>query len=96
MFRDDVCIVRATKGKEVKIMNNVLELHIACPQCNYSNTATTSNAKYKEVVYQPCNDNEGQQDHNMNDQIKCDNCDNSFDFFWCAGHTIMENNAKSR
>jgi hypothetical protein len=32
----------------------------------------------------------------MKDQIKCDNCDNSFDFFWCAGHTIMENNAKSR
>ena len=65
-------------------MNNVLELHIACPQCNYSNTATTSNAKYKEVVYQLCNDNEGQQDHNMKDQIKCDNCDNSFDFFWCG------------
>ena len=31
----------------------------------------------------------------MKDQIKCDNCHNSFDFFWCAGHTIMENNAKS-
>lgn len=77
-------------------MNDVLKFHIACPQCNYSNTATKSTAKYKEVVYQPYNDNEGQQHHNMKDQIRCDNCDNSFDFYWCAGHTIMENNAKSR
>ena len=55
-------------------MSDVLEFHISCPQCNYSNIATTSIAKYKEVVYQPCNDNEGQQDHNMKDQIRCDNC----------------------
>lgn len=62
-------------------MNDALEFHIACPQCNYLNTATTSNAKYKEVVYQPFNDNEGQQDHNLKEQIRCDNCDNSFDFY---------------
>ena len=66
-------------------MNNVLEVHIGLSTMQLLNTATTSNAKYK-VVYQPCNDNEGQQDHNMKDQIKCDNCHNSFDFFWCAGH----------
>ena len=77
-------------------MSDVLEFHISCPQCNYSNVATTSTAKYKEVVYQPCNDNEGQQDHNMKDQIRCDNCHNSFDFYWCAGHTVNENNAKNR
>jgi hypothetical protein len=39
-------------------MSDVLEFHIACPQCNYSNTATTTTAKYKEVVYQPCIDNQ--------------------------------------
>jgi len=77
-------------------MSDVLEFHISCPQCNYSNIATTSIAKYKEVVYQPCNDNEGQQVHNMKDQIRCDNCHNSFDFYWCAGHTVNENNAKNR
>ena len=44
-------------------MSDVLEFHIACPQCN-SNTATTSTAKYK-VVYHVCNDNGGQQDHKM-------------------------------
>lgn len=32
----------------------------------------------------------------MKDQIRCDNCDNNFDFYWCTGHTIMENNVKSR
>ena len=59
-------------------MSDVLEFHIACPMCNYSNTATTSNPKYKEVVYQPSNDNEGKQDHDMKDQIGCDNCDKQF------------------
>ena len=77
-------------------MSDVLEFHISCPQCNYSNIATTSIAKYKEVVYQPCNDNEDQQDHNMKDQIRCDNCHKSFDFYWCAGHTVSENNEKNR
>jgi|SRR5687768_6527312 len=66
-----------------------------CPQCNYSNTATSSIAKYKEVVYQPCNDIEGQQDHNIKDQMRCDNCHNSFEFYWCAGHNMVENNARS-
>jgi hypothetical protein len=70
---------------------------IACPQCNFSNIATCPNAKYKEVVYQPCNDNEGQkEDHNMIDQIRCDNCHNNFDFYWCAGHTTTENNRVHR
>jgi hypothetical protein len=45
----------------------------------------------KEVVYQRCNENEGKQIHNMKDQIRCDSCHNSFDFFWCEGHTIKEN-----
>ena len=74
-------------------MNN---FPIACPQCNFSNIATCPNAKYKEVVYQPCNDNEGQKDHNMRDQIRCNNCHNNFDFYWCAGHTTTENNRVHR
>ena len=72
----------------------MLEFHIACPMYNYSNIATTLTPKYK-VVYQPSNDNEGKQDHNMKDQIRCDNCDNNFDFYWCTGHSIMENNKES-
>ena len=77
-------------------MSDVLEFQIACPMCIYSNTATTSTPIYKEVVYQPSNDNEGKQDHDMKDQIRSDNCGNSFDFYWCAGHTVSENNAKNR
>jgi hypothetical protein len=76
-------------------MSDVLEFRIACPQCNYSNSASTPTAKYKEVVYQPCNDTEGQQDHNVKDKIRCDNCHNTFDFYWCAGHVMMGNNAES-
>lgn len=72
-------------------MTDSLEFHIACPQCDYSNTATASFAKYKEVVYQPCNDTGGQQDHNMKDQIKCDSCHIKFDFYWCAGHGPKKN-----
>jgi hypothetical protein len=72
-------------------MINSPDFHIACPQCNYSNAVTVPVAKYKEVVYQLCNDNEGYQDHNMKDQIKCDSCHNRFDFYWCAGHTVVEN-----
>jgi hypothetical protein len=72
-------------------MTDPLVFHITCPQCNYSNMATAPISKYKEVVYQPCNDNEGKQDHNMKDQIKCESCHNRFDFYWCAGHTMMEN-----
>jgi len=40
-------------------MTDPLVFHITCPQCNYSNMATAPISKYKEVVYQPCNDNEG-------------------------------------
>lgn len=76
-------------------MNVMLKFHISCPQRNYSNTATSSIAKYKEVVYYPCNDNEGQQDHNMKVQLRCDNCHNSFELYWCAGHNMMENNEGS-
>lgn len=72
-------------------MTNPLEFHIACPQCNYSNMITSPIAKYKEVVYQPCNQNEGKQDHNMKDQIKCESCHIRFDFYWCAGHLENKN-----
>ena len=64
--------------------------HIACPECDYSNIATPSSDKYKEVVYQPCNNTQDQQDHNMKDQIKCDSCNNRFDFYWCS-HTTNKN-----
>jgi hypothetical protein len=55
--------------------------------------ATAPIPKYKEVVYQPCNENDGKQYHNMKDQIRCDSCHNSFDFYWCEGHTIKENDS---
>lgn len=71
-------------------MTDSLVFSINCPQCNFSNSATAPNVKYKEIVYQLCDDNEGQQDHNIRDQIKCDNCHKDFDFYWCAGHTIIE------
>jgi protein-arginine kinase activator protein McsA len=76
-------------------MSEVLEFHISCPQCNYSNTATSSISKYKEIVYQPCNDDVGLQDHNVKDQMSCDNCYDTFEFYWCAGHKMVENNAGS-
>ncbi len=28
----------------------------------------------------------------MKDQMRCDNCHNSFEFYWCVGHNVMENN----
>lgn len=71
-------------------MTNPQEFYIACPQCNFSNK-TIAPAKYKEVVYQPCNNIEDQEDHNIRDQIICDNCHNNFDFYWCAGHKIKGN-----
>lgn len=66
------------------------EIRITCPQCNYSNSATPPTEKYKEVVHQPCEDNEGQGDHNIRNQIICNNCHKEFEFYWCTGHT-MEN-----
>ena len=32
----------------------------------------------------------------MRDQIRCDNCHNNFDFYWCAVHTTTENNRVHR
>lgn len=95
LFRNFVCIVRTTEKSGGQIMSEVLEFHISCPQCNYSNTATSSISKYKEIVYQPCNDDVGLQDHNVKDQMSCDNCYDSFEFYWCAGHKMVENNAGS-
>jgi hypothetical protein len=77
-------------------MSDAQEIHIACPQCNYSNAAAIPIAKYKEAVYQPCNQNEGQQEHNKKDHIRCENCHNSFDFYWCAGHSMVKNDTHSR
>lgn len=76
-------------------MSDLEKIIIACPQCDYSNAIPITITKYKEVVYQPCNDKESQQDHNKKDQIKCENCDNNFDFYWCEGHTIVENDTTS-
>ncbi len=81
------------KNRGIETLNN---FPITCPQCDFSNIATCPDEKYKEVVYQPCNDNEGQKDHNMRDQIRCDNCHNNFDFCWCAGHTTTENSGEHR
>ena len=64
-----------------------VEFLIACPRCNYSNIATASNPKYKEVVYQSCNEKDGKHDHNVKDRIRCDSCHNDFDFYWCVGHS---------
>lgn len=72
-------------------MDEPPEFHVACTQCNYSNTTNAPSAKYIEVVYQPCKDIRGQLDHNMKGQIICVSCHNRFDFYWCAGHTIKEN-----
>ena len=88
---------RICKGVILRIVECTLNnFPIACPQCNFSNIVTCPDEKYKEVVYQPCNDNEGQKNHNMRDQIRCDNCHNYFDFYWCAGHTTTENSADHR
>ena len=72
-------------------MSDVQEIHIACSQCNYSNAALIPIAKYKEIVYQPCNDNEDEQDHNKIDRITGENCRNNFDFYWCLGHSVTKN-----
>ena len=72
-------------------MSDPQVFHISCPQCNFSNKATAPVAKYKEVVYQPCNDVEDQQDHNMKNQTRCENCRNDFDFYWCTGHRTERN-----
>lgn len=72
-------------------MTDPLEFHITCPHCSYSNIATAPTSKYKEAVYQPCNENDGKQDHNMKGQIKCASCHNRFEFYWCAGHPANQN-----
>lgn len=76
-------------------MSDTQRIMISCPQCNYSNGVPVTIPKYKEIVYQPCNDNNVQQDHNKKDQIKCENCHNNFDFYWCEGHTVVENDTTS-
>jgi hypothetical protein len=68
-------------------MSELEDAIIGCPQCNFSNTVTPPTAKYKEVVYQPCEDNEGEADHNLKRQTRCENCHNEFDFYWCTGHS---------
>lgn len=91
------CLSGICKGVILRIEEWTLSnFPIACPQCNFSNMATCPDEKYKEVVYQPCNDNEGQKDHNIRDQIRCDNCHNNFDFYLCAGHTTTENSGENR
>jgi hypothetical protein len=72
------------------IMSDAQEIHIA------SNAASISSAKYKEEVYQPCNQDEDQHDHNRKDHIRYENCQNSFDFYWCAGHAKVENDTDLR
>jgi hypothetical protein len=78
------------------IMSHTQEIHIVCPQCNYSNAASIPSAKYREAVYQPCNQDEDQYDHNRKDHIRCENCHNSFDFYWCAGQSKVENDTDLR
>lgn len=77
-------------------MSDAREVHIACSQCNHTNAVPIPISKYEELVYQPCSDKEGQQDHNKKDQITCENCKNTFDFYWCAGHPIRENVTNAR
>jgi len=52
--------------------------------------------KYNEAEYQPCSTSDDEEDHNMKDQITCENCHNGFDFYWCAGHTTIENDTRSK
>ena len=32
----------------------------------------------------------------MKDPMRCDNCHNSFEFYWCVGHNMTENNDGGR
>ncbi|MBC8157486.1 hypothetical protein H7X64_04900 [Armatimonadetes bacterium] len=83
--------ILSVSGIDVSIMSDAQRIMISCPQCNYSNAVPVAISKYKEIVYQPCNDKNGEQEHNKKDQTRCENCHNNFDFYWCEGHTIVEN-----
>ena len=77
-------------------MTELEDVQIGCPQCNFSNAVTPPTAKYKEVVYTPCTDNESEADHNLKRQTRCENCHNEFDFYWCTGHTYIESTGKRK
>jgi hypothetical protein len=64
----------------------VEEIEIGCPQCNHMNSVSPPTQKYVEVVYQPCSDNEGEGDHNLKRNTRCEDCHKEFDFYWCTGH----------
>lgn len=75
-------------------MTDLPAIHIACPQCGFSNAIAVPNLGYKEAVYQPCSSNDRNRAHNLKAQVKCASCQNDFDFYWCVGHIITSKERK--
>ena len=96
VFKHNRCIIQGNseQKKEAYIMSDA-QIHITCPRCNYSDTTSMPIGKYNEAVYQPCSTSDDEEDHNLKDQISCENCHNGFDFYWCAGHTATENDTRT-
>jgi hypothetical protein len=69
---------------------------IGCPQCKHPNMVYPPLEKYKEVVYEPCETDGVEGDHNFKTDIECSNCYEKFKYYWCTGHTYVEGANKSR
>jgi hypothetical protein len=80
-------IIKFFKKKPIEMPPSGIQYEqIACPKCNYPNVVYPPMKKYKEVTYKECEDKEGETDHNLKKQIKCENCHKKFEFYWCTGH----------
>ncbi len=75
-------------------MTETGEQKIGCPQCNNLNIVYPPLGKYRDVRYEPCEDDKGEPDHNLKVTVECTNCYEPFAYYWCTGHTEVEGASK--
>jgi hypothetical protein len=60
-----------------------------CTQCGQSFEVEAPDSTYKELRLQPCEDNEGDPQHNFEQLYECGNCNFQNVRYWCRGHVLF-------
>jgi hypothetical protein len=63
--------------------------NFACQNCGEPYQAYPPDSTFKKALLKPCENNEGDPNHNRKQFYECKNCDHKNELYWCPGHIFF-------
>ncbi len=61
----------------------------ACQNCGQPYQAYPPDSKYQNAYLRPCQDNQGDPNHNQKQFYECEKCNFRNELYWCPGHIFF-------